>query len=812
MLRIAPTLLAALLLAPLAATSRPATDSAATLSLERIMSEPDWIGPSVESPRWSVDGSAIFYELKRDGTDIRDLYRVDPASGKSVRVEDSQLAQTNGTPMFNRQHTHAAWLRHGDVFIQRLSNGTLTQVTRSNGSESKLQWMADGTGVQYRANGSWYAFRLDGDGAHPVAELKTGENPQTEDRNGLERYQLYLFDTLRDIESDKDAAETRDEALSKADASRAREAFWLGKDVEIAGTSLSPSGDWMLVVTQPAGYDEGKKPDVNHYVSASGYSETKTTRNYVGRNAPAPQSLLLLDLATHKQYTMSLDALPGIHEDPLAELRAAAQERLRKAGHEDEAKALEAPETRGVRIADYGMATIEWSDDGSRVAVQLRAIDNKDRWIASVNLDQQALVPQHRLHDDAWINWLFNGFGFVPGSHQLWYLSEESGYSHLYLKPLGGPARQLTQGDFEVRQVVASGNGDWLYFVANHEAPYRYELYRVPADGGAIQRLTEIGGVGGYSLSPDNSAVLVQYSGSYLRPQIAVVSADGSNARKLTDTRSETYKAMDWIQPQVVEVPSTHGAGKIYAKLYKAPDFDPSQAHPAVLFVHGAGYLQDVDTGWSHYFREQMFNNLLAREGYVVLAMDYRASEGYGRDWRTAIYRNMGHPELEDLLDGKSWLVKNHHVDPDRVGIYGGSYGGFMTFMALLRAPGEFAAGAAVRPVADWRAYNHEYTSNILNTPQLDPEAYRVSSPIEFAAGLEDPLLICHGLVDDNVLPDDSIRLYQRFIELHKEDFWLSLYPMEPHGFVHADSWYDEYRRIHDLFSRFVLPANQPAN
>jgi len=219
-----------------------------------------------------------------------------------------------------------------------------------------------------------------------------------------------------------------------------------------------------------------------------------------------------------------------------------------------------------------------------------------------------------------------------------------------------------------------------------------------------------------------------------------------------------------------------------------------------VMFVHGAGYTQNVHQKFPYYFREQMFHDLLLQHGYVVLDMDYRASEGYGRDWRTAIYRQMGHPELEDLLDGKRWLVDNQHVDAKRVGIYGGSYGGFMTLMALFRAPGEFAAGAALRPVTDWTQYDHEYASKILNTPQLDPIAYRKSSPIEFADGLRDPLLICHGVIDDNVLFEDSMRLYQRLIELHKDNFTISPYPLDRHSFSNADAWLDEYKRIYRLF------------
>jgi dipeptidyl aminopeptidase/acylaminoacyl peptidase len=160
----------------------------------------------------------------------------------------------------------------------------------------------------------------------------------------------------------------------------------------------------------------------------------------------------------------------------------------------------------------------------------------------------------------------------------------------------------------------------------------------------------------------------------------------------------------------------------------------------------------------------------------------------------------MGHPELEDLLAGKKWLVEHAGVDGQRVGVYGGSYGGFMTLMALFRAPGEFAAGAALRPVTDWMQYDDNYSSDILNDPQVDPIAYERSSPLEFAAALRNPLLICHGVIDDNVLFEDSMRLYQRLIELHKDNFSISPYPLDRHGFTNADSWLDEYKRVFALF------------
>jgi dipeptidyl aminopeptidase/acylaminoacyl peptidase len=207
-----------------------------------------------------------------------------------------------------------------------------------------------------------------------------------------------------------------------------------------------------------------------------------------------------------------------------------------------------------------------------------------------------------------------------------------------------------------------------------------------------------------------------------------------------------------------------------------------------------------------------MFDNLLASKGYVVLDVDYRASAGYGRDWRTAIYRSMGDKDLGDIVDGAKYLVETQQVDPARVGLWGGSYGGFITLMAMFNASDTFAAGAALRPVTDWAHYNHGYTASILNQPQDDAQAYQRSSPIYFAEKLKGALLICHGLVDTNVFAQDSIRLVQRLIELRKTNWELAVYPVENHGFEQETSWADEYRRILSLFEgNLRLAPTRPA-
>ena len=802
-----------LLLAGLAAfIALPALAAApaAPLDLETIMANPDWIGQAVESPYWSADGQAIYYRLKRDGSEIRDLYRVDPASGRSEKLDPAGVAKADGPAVYDRTHRYAAFVRHGDIFLSTLADGRTMQVTRTAEDEASPQFSADSRALQFRAGTDWFRYELAGGSVAPVALLKFADDPQHEHTDALQDDQLKLFSTLRQLKAEKDAEHANAKALAAADPGRAPEPFWLGDKIVAVDTELSPDGRWMLVVTRAKDYEPGRHPKVTHYVSDSGYAEGEEARVYVGRHDPAPQSLLLLDLQAHTSFPLKTDELPGITDDPLAAIRKQTVQALKKAGMADRAKALKAPDVRAVRIAsdaeDGGGGGIVWSEDGANVAIQMRAIDNKDRWIASVDFAHHALINQQRLHDDAWINWNFNDFGWLKDGRTLWYLSEETGFSQLYAKPLDGKARALTSGRFEVSHPQLSTDGRWFYLRTNQAAPYSYDVYRVPSSGGELARVTQYQGMDEFALSPDGSRLAVLHSAPYTLAQLAVQPSAGGTPRELTDTMKSAFTAHEWIAPKITEVPSSHGAGTIYAKYYGPAD-ESDAAKPAVIFVHGAGYLQNVTLSWSNYFREQMFHNLLVRQGYVVLDMDYRASEGYGRDWRDAIYRQMGHPELQDLLDGKAWLVKHHYVDPKRVGIYGGSYGGFMTEMALLRAPGEFAAGAALRPVSDWRLYNHEYTANILNDPQLDPHAYDISSPITYADQLADPLLIEHGLIDNNVMAADSIRLYQRFIELHKSNFWMSLYPLERHGFVHPDSWHDEYRRIDELFQTYLKPV-----
>jgi dipeptidyl aminopeptidase/acylaminoacyl peptidase len=707
-------------------------------------------------------------------------------------VDDAERATIDGTrAVVDPARGRMAFVRNGDIFVRDLRSGALTQVTRTEAQESRPQWGSDGRLV-FRAGNDWFGWR-EGTGAWQAALLKAEDDPGTAPKaDGLRDRQLRYIDTLRGDRDRREAAREQEDAWRAADPTRAPLPAYLGKDHTLVDSALSPDGRWLLAVTYAKGADLGTPGKMPKYVTESGYEEFEEVRTRVGRNAPAPHRLWLVEVATAKVRELTFDDLPGISTDPLAPLRSAAKQ-----------KPLDG--ARAVRIetdGDGSGPSIHWSADGRDAALLVRAIDNKDRWIASVDTANAKLVVRDRLTDPAWINWNFNDFGWIPGSgrNRLWFMSEKSGYGHLHVSDAPGQSRALTSGRWEASSPMLAPDGSRFLFTCNRAWPGDYEVCTVPAGGGDVRELTSLDGVEDFALSPDGTRVLVRHSDSYLPPQLAVVDADGAT-RELTDTRSATFRAIDWIEPEIVRVPGSDGAGPVWGKYYGPKNPEPGRKYPVVMFVHGAGYLQNVHDRYPVYFREQMFHNLLVDAGYVVLDLDYRASAGYGRDWRTAIYQRMGTPELQDYLDGLAWLGREKQADVARAGIYGGSYGGFMTFMALFKKPGTFKAGAALRPVTDWSQYNHEYTSNILNTPEIDPEAYRRSSPMEFAHNLQDHLLISHGMMDDNVFYKDSVMMAQRLIELKKDKWELASYPLERHAYAHPEAWYDQYRRIRELFA-----------
>ncbi|MEM7587201.1 MAG: DPP IV N-terminal domain-containing protein, partial [Acidobacteriota bacterium] len=714
--------------------SSPGVDAEA-VSLELIMSDSDWIGNAPNNPYWADDSSAIYFEQKREGEERNDLIRLDLATGEQTTVIDADRGRVDvGESHLSPDRSHKVYTRRGDVYVKRLADGVITQLTRTAAEEIEARFMADGSSVTFQRDGQVFVRSLETGLEWQADDVRLTEDPvEKENEAGkdfLGAQQLRLFDIVKQRKQRRESQREHETREQTEDTTRPDLPFYLGDGVEISAQALSPAGDALLLVVADAERNRGREDKMADWVTEDGYVKAHDVRPKVGTGDGLDQRLLYLDLEAHEVHELDLSVLPGFSEDPLAELRELARKAKQAAkqddGETDEAAsdAAEGDEAQEEAPPHQRQANLEtppvWSPDGTRLAVQIHSYDNKDRWLALVDPDTYALEPIHRLSHEAWINWSFNEFGWLSDSRRLYFLSEESGYSQLYLYDLEDRStRRLTTGDAVVSDVVVGPEEEYFYFTANPDHPGIYETYRVAieGEGTAAEQLTDFGGRSAFVLSPDGQSLLIRHSSTTRPPELSVVAArPDAEPRQLTDTASERFRALPWVAPEIVGVPSSHHDRPIYSRYYPPQGPAPASGRPAVVFVHGAGYLQNAHYGWSGYFREFMFHTFLSQQGYAVLDMDYRASAGYGAAWRTAIYRQMGTPELEDLQDGVAWLIAEHGIDPQRVGVYGG----FMTMMALFKDPDLFAAGAALRPVTDWAHYNHPYTSNILNTPDID--------------------------------------------------------------------------------------------
>ena len=454
-----------------------AAPARAELTLEGIMADPDWIGGAVEQPYWAADGTAVYYKLKRQGSTLRDLHRVGVTDAKDATLAPADMAAIDGASLvFDNAHRRAAFVRNGDVFVRDLASRRLIQVTRSDAEESAPQFCADDRCLQFRAGNDWFVHDFDSGVTYPAATLKTEKNPDDKKPGEMEQLQLRLIATLKKDHDDKEAQKRQADELRAADPTRTAKPYFLGDDVVIADTALSPDGRRLLVVTTPKGFEAGREGKMPKYVTESGYEETEDARVRVGHNAPAPQTLWLLDLVRHETVKLSYEALPGIKDDPLAAIRA-ENDKVRaerekkdqpapletKAGKGKGGKDKDADKKKEPAERELNVPGMVWSRDGRHAAIQLRSVDNKDRWIVSLDDDARTLALQHRLTDAAWINWNFNEMGWLPDSRTLWYVSEETGYAQLYVKRGNDKAKALTAGQFEVSEPVASRDGQWVY-------------------------------------------------------------------------------------------------------------------------------------------------------------------------------------------------------------------------------------------------------------------------------------------------------------------------------------------------------------
>ncbi len=758
------------------------------LTVEKIMRDPKWIGVAPTSIQWDENSRNIYFNWNPESLDTDQLYQIS-TQNKSPRKVADPLRRTldRGALTYSPDRTKALFERNGDIVLKNVITGVETMLTNTVDRESNAIFSKDESRVIFQRGDNLYGISLkDGTFTQLSNFTRSKARPAqvlSKQDEWLKQDQLKELDIIQKKDQDKKATEKK----SKDDAVKRPKEFYLDERSTVGSLRISP--DEKYIVFRVSKTPEGNKNIiVPNYVTASGYTENINGRTKVGNTLPTFESYVY-DVQRDTIYPVSTKEIPGIKDLPdyVKDYPEQLAERTRK--NEDRKVSINGP---------------FWSWDGSQAVVIVNSLDNKDRWIMKIELSSGKLSLLDRQRDEAWIGGpginSFNGgnTGWID-NHVFYYQSEATGYSHLYtVNVISGEKKQLTSGKYEVQTLRLSNDRKSFFYTANTEHPGITHFYRIPVQGGNPVKLTSMKGGHEVSISPDEKWLAFRYSYANKPWELFLQeNKAGAKAEQITNSLSGEFKSYAWKDPEMVSFKNRFGSD-VYARVYKPAKADPSK--PAILFVHGAGYLQNVHYWWSQYFREYMFNNLLADKGYTVIDVDYTGSSGYGRDHRTGIYRHMGGKDLSDHVDAVRLLVDKYDVNPGNVGIYGGSYGGFITLMGLFTEPDVFKSGAGLRSVTDWAHYNHGYTSNILNEPANDENSYKKSSPIYFAEGLKGNLLMAHGMVDVNVNFQDIVRLSQRLIELKKDNWELAVYPVEDHAFTEPSSWTDEYKRILKLF------------
>ncbi|OBX25758.1 dipeptidyl aminopeptidase/acylaminoacyl peptidase [Gelidibacter algens] len=762
------------------------------LSVEKIMQDPKWMGTFPSNIKWDQNSSAIYFNYNRDDDPSDSLYRIRLKNPKNIEkvtwTEEKDIDFARGT--YNSKKTKKIYAKGNTLIIFDVKSDKETELLQFPKNISNPNFLANEDWIAFEADDNAYIYSQETGILKKLTQIKSGEAPKKKDPKSSDKASFLEEENLKLLSVVKEREDNKETSKKIREARKEKEAYtYYSGDNEIFNLQVSPDAKYVTFTL----YQRGKSDAtiVPNYIDASSYTTDLGTRSKVGDDE-TKVALAIYNIEKDTVYTVNTSTLPGIKDLP-------------DYVKDYPDKEWEEKEREVISSQAY------FSDNGQHAIVNVRSKDNKDRWIAKLDLTSGELTNLDRQRDEAWIagpgiGWTMGGgtMGWLPDNKHLYFQSEATGYSHLYLLDVtNGKKKALTSGNFEVFDPFMSNDKKNWYLSTSEVGPAERHFYTMPIMGGTMGQLTTMTGNNDVSLSPDEKHMAIRHSYSnqpwelYYKKNSAKAEAE-----QLTSGQSDAFQSYTWRDPKLITFKAEDGA-QVPARLY-VPEASVKN-NAAVIFVHGAGYLQNVHKWWSSYFREYMFHNLLTDLGYTVIDIDYRGSAGYGRDWRTGIYRHMGGKDLSDQVDGAKYLVDNYGIDQEKIGIYGGSYGGFITLMALFTEAETFTSGAALRSVTDWAHYNHGYTANILNEPFNDPIAYQRSSPIYFAEGLEGNLLMAHGMVDVNVHFQDVVRLSQRLIELGKDNWEMAIYPAEDHGFVEPSSWTDEYKRILKLFNTTLL-------
>lgn len=451
---------------------------------------------------------------------------------------------------------------------------------------------------------------------------------------------------------------------------------------------------------------------------------------------------------------------------------------------------------------------LQWAGNDTLV-FQRTSTDMKKREIIATSLDGTTRVV-HTDIDERWWSPLRRDAQTVvsPTGEHVAFVSDATGWSHLYVRPVRGnaPPRQLTHGAFEAGFGSWSPDGRRIAFYDNDGSPMERRLRVVDIETGEIVSVGNAEGVSYWPrFSPDGKRLAFERTDPRSSAELYVVEArEGASPTRLTHSMPDAIDEADLTTPEAVAFPSRVDGQQVPGTLFVPKNLDRSQQHPAIVWIHGSGSDQNF-LGW-HPFSYRMYysaNQYLAQQGYVILAVDYRGSSGYGRDWGTGHHLDLGGPDALDVASGADYLKTLPYIDPDRIGVWGLSYGGFLTLQVLTRTPTLFRCGINVAGVSDWATWGLEsnggWITGRMSTPRDNADGYVRSASIRHMESLERPLLMLHGTADVNVAFRESLNLVDVLLKLGK-DFDFELYPGELHFFRREHILRDAWRRAERFF------------
>jgi dipeptidyl-peptidase-4 len=467
---------------------------------------------------------------------------------------------------------------------------------------------------------------------------------------------------------------------------------------------------------------------------------------------------------------------------------------------------------------DFYLARVNWLPDGRTLAIQRESRDQRrlDLMFADSATGSTRTVLTER--SDSWIE-LNDELTFLAKPQEFIWASMRDGHRHLYLYKYSGELiRPLTAGDWDVDDLRAraikgiDGRHRVVYFIATEKSPTERHLYRASLDAHdphTVVRISREEGLHSITLAPGASFYVDQFNGPQQPPQVSVRDMEGGLIAFLVENRLDrTHPDAPYLaensQPKFGTLRAVDGQSLHY-RIFTPAHLDPAHRYPAIVDVYGGPGVQRVLDGWTG----NTFTQILTRAGYVVLQLDNRGSSGRGTRFQAPIQGQLGEVEVADQVQGARWLAAQPFIDASRIGVYGWSYGGYMTLMLMFKAPDLFKAGISGAPVTDWTLYDTHYTERYLGTPAAHASGYAASSVLPYAEHLQGDLLVMHGMADDNVLFLNSTKLIAKLQSLGKP-FDVMVYPGAKHGLLRQHDGRHAYATMLRFFDKHLKARNEP--